>query len=70
MSVCSFSFSLLVVGDESGAILFFDRTIRILYWLKDFNLPPIVSISFNLMKSEDTLATDTGMLVIVIKILH
>lgn len=56
-------FSLLVIGDASGAILFFDKTIRILYWLREFSVAPIVSISFNKIpkfKEEGELAIYTG----------
>lgn len=45
---CTTTDDLVVTADSEGVIQFFDRTIRIVYWLKDFNLGPIYSISFNL----------------------
>ncbi|CAH1119104.1 unnamed protein product [Phaedon cochleariae] len=38
----------LVIGDQRGYILFFDKRVRLLYWLCDFKLGPVKSITFNL----------------------
>ncbi|XP_023309984.1 cilia- and flagella-associated protein 251-like [Anoplophora glabripennis] len=56
---CAAAAEAVVVGDASGSILFFDKTIKILYWFQTFALGPIVSISFNSMpkfKQEDLLS--------------
>ncbi|KAJ8915077.1 hypothetical protein NQ315_014332 [Exocentrus adspersus] len=61
---CAATESSLVVGDAKGVILFFDKQVRLLYWLKnDYSLAPIVSISFNMIpkiKKQDDLAVYTA----------
>lgn len=46
---CTTTEGLIVTADINGDIQFFDRKIRILYWLRNFNLGPILSISFSLV---------------------
>lgn len=41
---------LIVTGDNHGRIKFYDSRVKILYWLQNFELPSISSISFDLNK--------------------
>lgn len=41
-------YSLIVTGDISGRIKFYDSMVRILYWYQSFELKSIRSVSFDL----------------------
>lgn len=45
---CTTTEDIIVTADCKGVIQFFDKKIRILYWLNDFNFGPVLSISFSL----------------------
>lgn len=40
-------FRLYVTGDVDGYIKFYDRKLRILFWITDFKLNPIVTLDFH-----------------------
>ncbi|XP_074031477.1 cilia- and flagella-associated protein 251 isoform X1 [Leptinotarsa decemlineata] len=46
---CTTVDGLLVTGDTRGYIFFFDKRMRLLYWLCNFQLGPILSIDFSLV---------------------
>ncbi|XP_050502067.1 cilia- and flagella-associated protein 251-like [Diabrotica virgifera virgifera] len=48
LECCTTVDGLIVTGNARGEIYFFNKRVEILYWLRDFNLGAIVSISFNL----------------------
>lgn len=41
-------FSLIVTGDDSGRILFFDRALKLLYWIAEPSSQGVAGISFRL----------------------
>lgn len=43
---------MIIVADTQGRILFFDNRVKLLYWLTEFNLGSIRSISFSLAEEE------------------
>ncbi|XP_056636107.1 cilia- and flagella-associated protein 251-like [Diorhabda sublineata] len=46
LEYCTSTEGLVITGDARGEIYFFNKRIEILYWIRDFNLGPIASISF------------------------
>lgn len=39
-------FRVLVIGDSRGHILFFDKRVRILYWIRSLGIGAITELSF------------------------
>ncbi|CAG9864831.1 unnamed protein product [Phyllotreta striolata] len=46
---CKSTEGLIVVGDARGRIFFFNKRLMLMYWLTDFNLGAVESVSFNLI---------------------